>query len=211
MNETKGWSFDDVCEEIEARDRRQVDAYNAKVSKKRRDRYVLRDELGPCPFEGDINGAPVVLLLGNPSSKDVVPGDHVAPGHDFPLWGLGPDASPELRKWWSSRLGKLIEDYGVRHVARSVAALQLNPWASLAFDSSLELGSRSLMFDIAESVIRRQGVLVVIRARKAWNACPGLELYGSRIQTNSQLCSYISPGNFAPGDWLKIVASVKPT
>lgn len=163
--------------------------------------------MGPSPFEGDINTAPVVLLLANPSSADVRLGDHRAPDCEWPLHGLGPSASEPLQRWWSKRLRHLMQaaNVSMQDVSRSVAALQLNPWASEAFYSGFKGESRKIQFEIAQSIMMRGAVLVLMRAKMEWLKCPGLIDYPNLIKTKNPRCSYLSPGNMDAVDWNNIV------
>lgn len=80
--------------EIERLDRESIARYN----KKRSDKYRLHTELGPCPYEGDIDHAPVVLLLANPGfDNDSRIGDHDFQREGWPLSGLHDDAPDGMR------------------------------------------------------------------------------------------------------------------
>lgn len=205
------WDFNSVCDEIKRRDEVKVEGYNKRKRERNQPHLFLHTELGPCPFEGDINSSPLVLLLANPSSQDVVIGDHQAPTKDWPLGGLGPEASPQLQLWWSRRLGKLIEhfDNKPKHISRSVAALQLNPWASQKFDAELNLPSRELMLEIVRSVVERGALVIIMRARKQWSQCQQLSDYQSKIFTKSIRCSYISEGNLGSDAWTQVLNSIE--
>lgn len=203
------WEFNRLCDEINAIDSAKIDLYNQKKCDKKQDKFVLHKHLGPCPFEGDINSAPVVLLLANPSSNAVEEGDHSAPTLDWPLWGLGPSASSDLHQWWSQRLGKLISEFGAQNVSKSVAALQLNPWASESFDRNLRLESRRLMFKVAASVIARSGILIVMRAKAQWQECKPLAEYELKIHARNPRCSYLTEGNLSAEAWKLVLSAIR--
>ena len=202
------WNFNELCKDIKSLDWVAVNEYNNKPRRKRE--FVLNTELGPCPFEGDINNAPVVLLLGNPSSKGARKEDHTAPTIDWPLGGLSPEASAELYEWWSKRLRTLIDVFSLQTVAKSIAALQLNPWASENFDADCTLPSRELMLEVAESVVEKAGrLLVVIRGRRQWEESSALAGDKSILHTKSPRCSYVSERNLYPDSWTKINRAIR--
>lgn len=204
------FNFDEVCAQIAASDSSQLNAFNNARIACNQPHYVLSETLGPSPFEGNINTAPVVLLLANPSSKDVLKGDHRAPETDWPLHGLGPNASAPLRRWWSLRLRQLMlaANCDMQVISRSVAALQINPWASVSYHSGFKPGSRQLQFRIAQSAMARGAILILMRAKGEWSDCPGLLGYEHLVETINKRCSYISPGNIEAGAWAKIVSTV---
>ncbi len=203
-------NFDDVCARIRACDNDALIQFNSVRQERNQRQYVLRDDLGPSPFEGDINAAPIVLLLANPSSEDVQLGDHRAPEHEWPLHGLGPTASEVLRRWWSKRLRHLMRAANVtmQDVSRSIAALQLNPWASEAFHSGFKGDSRKIQFAIAQTAMARGAIVVLMRAKAEWLKCPGLLDYSGLIETRNPRCSYLSPGNLEAEAWANIVKVV---
>lgn len=204
-------NFDELRAQIRTRDTDNLADFNKVRRARNQPQYVLNEELGPCPFEGDINNAPVVLLLANPSSTDVLAGDHHAPDRDWPLHGLGPMASAPLRRWWSLRLRELGEaaKCDMQGIARSIAAVQLNPWASVSYHAGFKSGSRQLQFEIAQAAMARGAILVLMRAKREWSACPDVQNYEHLIETINPRCSYLSPGNILSKDWKKIVSSVQ--
>lgn len=203
-----------LCEEIKSLDK-DTDAlrdYNA--TRERSPGYLLHEHLGPCPFEGDIINAPVVLLLANPCSNDVVPADHKPAREilsDWPLWGLHPGANKMLRAWWGPRLGSLIEQFGLQKVSQSIAAIQLNPWASQKFDASRRgvLPSRKLMLDIAEATAKRGALLVVMRSVRLWFASEMIARHSKKIINHHPICSYVSQGNLGEHGFSAIESAIK--
>lgn len=204
------FNFDKVCVQIVDRDSSQLNAFNDARIAGNQPHYVLSKTLGPSPFEGNINTAPVVLLLANPSSKDVDKNDHRAPDVDWPLHGLGPHASPPLHRWWSMRLRQLqlATKCDMQAISRSVAAVQINPWASVSYYPGLKLDSRHLQFLIVQSAMARGAILILMRAKREWSDCPGLLEYEHLVETINKRCSYISPGNIEASAWSKIVSAV---
>lgn len=203
-----------LCEEIKSLDG-DADAlrkYNA--SKESSPAYHLHEHLGPCPFEGDIINAPVVLLLANPCSNDVVSADHKPTRDilsDWPLWGLHPNANKRLRAWWKPRLDTLIEQFGLQKISQSVAAIQLNPWASQKFDASNRgiLPSRQLMLDTAEATAKRGALLVVVRSVRLWCASEVIAQHTNKIINPHPICSYVSKGNLGECSFSAIELAIK--
>lgn len=178
-----------------------IERYNAKAKEK----YRLHPEMGPCPYEGSIHTAPVVLLLANPcfDATSTVE-DHVFKIEGWPLAGLHVSAPAGMSGWWRPRLRSLCEKYGEQFISCNVAALQVNPWASTKYDESLKLPSRSAMLTLAEAAAKRGAALIMIRASKAWLESDVLRQYDHLYRTNSALSSYITEKNLGPAAWAYI-------
>jgi len=180
--------------------------YNSRVS----NRFRLHPELGPSAYEGDIDSAPVILLLANPgfdgtSTLD----DHRFHRAAWPLSGLHPDAPPGLRSWWSARLNHLIAQFGAQRVSQCVACIQITPWASPKFDDRLRLPSRDLLLDAAAKCAARGAVMIVMRAERLWLQAEALRKTPLRFRVNSWLSSYVSPGNLPEHAWRRVVEAVR--
>lgn len=206
--------FSGLCEEIKRldSDSNAVKAYNA--SRGKSSSLHLHEHLGPCPFEGDIFNAPVVLLLANPCSNDVVSEDHKPTRDilsDWPLWGLHPNANKMLGAWWEPRLDTLTEQFGTQKISQSIAAIQLNPWASQKFDAGKRgvLPSRKLMLDAAESTAKRGALLVVMRSVRLWFASDVIAQHGNKIINPHPICSYVSRGNLGQRSFNAIEMAIK--
>lgn len=190
-----------LLQEIYNSDIEAIQRYNAKV----RDKFKLRVELGPCPFEGDINSSSVLLLFANPGFDETSSiNDHKFTVDGWPLSGLHENAPTGMRDWWSPRLRDLCKRYGDQNISKKVAALQINPWASTNFDSNLRLPSRSKMLGLAENAARRGAVIVIMRAERLWLESNCIKNYPHRYSTKSKLCSYVTEGNLRAEAWEKI-------
>jgi len=182
-------------------DARAIGAYNARA----RNGHRLQAWLGANAFEGDIDAAPVVLLLGNPGfDATSTPRDHAFARPGWPLAGLHPEAPEGLRNWWSARLRQLIEPFGAQHVSQRIACLQLTPWASASFDGGLRLPSRNVILQAATRCIERGALLVVMRGEKLWLEAQGLANHGHLHRAKSWRCSYVSMGNLGPQAWERV-------
>jgi hypothetical protein len=184
-------------------DAKAIETYNEGAPKK----FKLHTELGPSPFEGDIESAGIVLLLANPGFDDgSTLDDHTFRREGWPLAGLHPEAPSDLRKWWLMRLKALTQKFGAQHVSRQVAALQLTPWASNKFDDSLRLPSRAGLLALADRVAQRGAVILVMRAERLWEESAAVKQSLNRYRANSWLSSHVSPGNFPAVAWQKVNA-----
>ena len=93
-------------------DREAVTAYNRGRSEAWMEKYGLHPELGPHPFDGDIENARIVLLMGNPSyDKTSTLEDHHFYRDGWPISGLHPDAPSGMRTWYFKRLRWVIEKF----------------------------------------------------------------------------------------------------
>jgi len=194
-----------LIQEIHEFDIEAVGRYNAKA----KDQFKLRPELGPCPFEGDIQTSPIVLLLANPGfDESSTLDDHKFKAEGWPLAGLHSDAPKGMCGWWRPRLRVLCEKYGDQYVSSKVAALQLNPWASTNFDSSLRLPSQDRMLEIAEGAAKRGAILLVMRAARQWLESDVLRKHEHRYGTKSPRCSYVTEANLGAEAWGKVNAAL---
>lgn len=173
------------------------------------DRYRLHTEMGPSAFEGDVDNAAVVLLLGNPGfDGDSAPTDHSFSADGWPLPGLHSEAPTGLKKWWPQRLRQLTALVGEQAVSRKVAALQLTPWASERFDDTLRLPSRRVILEAANRLARKGVLLVVMRAERLWLEAGAVAKSENRIEVRSWRCSYVSEGNLGVEAWGRVVRAV---
>lgn len=180
--------------------------YNLRASAQ----YRLQLEMGPCPYEGSIQTAPVILLLANPGFDAAsTPGDHQFKIEGWPLAGLHPQAPLGMSGWWLPRLRSLCEKYGSQFISRNVAALQINPWASTKYDETLRLPSRPMMLSLAETAAKRGAAIIMMRASKAWLESDVLRQYPHLYRTNSPRSSYVSEGNLNPEAWSYINMKLK--
>ena len=157
----------ELAETIALIDADGIALHNARAAAPRR----LRTELGPMPYDGDVARAPVVLLVGSPAcDMSAVPARAARRG--WPLGSLHPEAPAALRSLWHARLAGLIEAFGAQHVANSVAAIPLTPWACDEFDDRLRLPSRGEMLGLAGAAAARGALLLVTGCDELWTEAP---------------------------------------
>ena len=157
----------ELAETIVRADAEAIAAHNAKAAAPRR----LRQEFGALPYDGDLAHAPLVLLVGTPACDISATRDAQSVRRGWPLSGLHPDAPSTLRSLWHARLAGLIEAFGAQHVANSVAALPLTPWACDEFDERLRLPSRRQMLALAAGAAARGALLLVTACEELWTEC----------------------------------------
>ena len=189
-----------LAERIAIEDADTIAAYNARAGQPRR----LRTELGALPYEGDIEHAPVVLLVANPAHDPAaLPKDHAFQHWGWPLAFLHPDAPVRLRALWHARLASLIDAFGAQHVANTVAALPLTPWASVDFDESLRLPSRARMLDLACAAANRGAILIVTCGDEQWTETQEVADLGCdrRLHARSWQATHVSVDNLGPASW----------
>jgi len=172
-----------------------LDAVHRYNAVKRDPKFRLQAHLGPCMAEGDPENCRILILLANPLYHgDSNLGDHELFFEGWPLAGVHPDAPSWLRNWWQPRLRAVAaiagEDWKL--VSNKVAAINLNPWASMKFDPHCALPSRAVQIGRAREAAQRGALVIAVRARQYWMP----HLAGCKVLlTRSQLCSYISPRN----------------
>ncbi len=183
-----------------------IEAYNARRSPQSPTR--LHVGLGPAPFDGDPFAARVVLLMNNPgyAAATSTPEDHRLHFDGWPIAGLHPAAPKAFRNWYRRPLGHLIDQHGEQKVSRSVAIVQINPWASAQFDLGLVLPSRAYQFDLVRQAAERGAVIVIGRSVSTWaDVAPQAHL--AKWVRNPRL----SPNGLAPAGWAAVNAAMAAT
>jgi hypothetical protein len=184
---------------IASEDADAIVAHNARASPPRR----LRDDLGPHPYDGDVERAPLVLLVGSPACDMSGSAARSAPDRGWPLSGLHPDAPRGLRALWHARLASLVDAFGTQHVAHSVAALPLTPWACDEFDERLRLPSRARMLSLAAAAGRRGALLLVTGCEELWTECAEVAnlAFERRFRPKSFRTTHVSVENLGAAAW----------
>ena len=114
-------NYEFLQEEICRLDSKKIEAYNAK--KKVGSKYQLQKQIGPCPFEGDIEQARIVLLLANPSftpnkfdgTSYSIESDHKRNDlqRGWGIFSLQDNSNEAMRNWWRENLKQLQQESGL--------------------------------------------------------------------------------------------------
>ncbi|CAN5893634.1 hypothetical protein BH11PSE13_BH11PSE13_35050 [soil metagenome] len=186
-----------------------VARYNARRSVEAE--TYLHFELGPHPFDGDIENAKVVLLMGNPGyDKTSTLEDHRFQREGWPISSLHPEAPPGMRNWYVRRLRWVIEIFGAQHVSQQLAIAQLQPWASNGFDNAtVRLPSASLIADPVKRAIERGAVVIGNPHGAMWSARLGAA-YKKVEEGNSHMQLTLGPGNLTRtvGLWNRVLSAL---
>jgi hypothetical protein len=166
--------------------------------------YFLQFDMTPCPFEGDLLNAKVVLLLANPG----VNGDDIREiNHNLPIEGWGiKNLSLEIpSNWYRKRFKTLLDEENSRSwqwLSNNLAMIQIVPWASKKW-RNVKLPSRHLMAETVQRLIEVNPnvLIVVMRQKNYWLNVIGS--YPKIIINKRPICSYITQGNFGD-DWHSI-------
>ena len=172
-------------------------------------KHHFHQHMGPCPFEGNLLTAKVILLLANPGFnkyQDPFPTKEDHKPRDG--WGIA-NLSPEGESnWYRPRFRTLLDHENEEEwqsLSNKMAMVQVIPWASEKFKDLKLLPSRDLMSKTVKAVGEktREALFVIMRRRKFWEeALKGVDQ--KRIIVNPHpICSYITKGNFGD-DWDKI-------
>lgn len=168
-------------------DRAAIDSFNHQA----RPEVFIHLELLPEPFLG-APMAPVVLLSLNPgySPDDLQPHqdptfqalsranlEHAPTQYPFVL--LNPKVETPGRRWWESKLARLIEARGRETVARQVLCVEVFPYHSYRFaHAKLQVPSQAYSLQLVRNALRRNALVVVMRAERIWRqALPELADY----------------------------------
>jgi len=172
-------------------------------------KYHLHQNMGSCPFEGNLLTAKVILLLANPGFnkyQDPFPTKEDHKPRDG--WGIANLSPKGESNWYRPRFRTLLDHEGEEEwqsLSNKMAMVQAIPWASEKFKDLKSLPSRNLMSETIKAVgeKNREALFVIMRRHKFWGeALKGVDQ--TRVVVNPHpICSYITKGNFGD-DWDKI-------
>ena len=163
--------------------------------------YWLNRELEPCPFEGNLLEAKVILLLANPHlNKNSLFLDHNPNDTEgWGLWGLNDGKGYSVTSWWRARLKSFVKDQydndSWRQLSLKVAAIQVIPWASKSFPP-YKLPSIELMLNTVKLLAEhdKDKVFIICRQRNIWNRALN-EASNTKYFLRNVRCSYITRNN----------------
>jgi hypothetical protein len=202
------YSYERLQREIENIDAHLISKHNERFPEG--SRYHFYTALRPCPFEGNIDKARVIILLANPHYQSIL----TSKDHDridgWGLWGLHPESA--FSNWWRPRLKSFISDEQDEEewkcLSNKIASYQAIAWASKNFYDCKNLPSKSVMAKILNSLARERPelVFIVMRQRSYWlNVLEGTE--ANIVFGKNPRCSYVTESNIIKiDDWNRIKA-----
>ncbi|WP_037318639.1 hypothetical protein [Salegentibacter sp. Hel_I_6] len=175
--------------------------FNTKVSAT----YRVHENIFPAPFMGDVQTAPILILMLNPGydEKEDTGGtnyyktyeswwmqqiQHQLPFPDLPLFCV----EEEYRKksdYWYNKLMPLINATSAEKVAQKIAKVQFFPYHSIKYKALYKrlikeegfnsyLPSQEYNFELVRQAIERNAEIIIPRSKKFWyKAIPELEEY----------------------------------
>lgn len=195
-------------------DRAMVHAFNELYHDKQE--FVIRTELYPEPFFGNVN-APVYVLILNPGyseadrewhTKDdftsAIRSAWIHKETDCPLYYLDPRFSESPgAKWFAQKTKYLVRECGLEAVTRGMFFVELFPYHSKRYRAiPKKISSDGLVPSSAYSAylvrraIEQKKLLVIMRASKQWaEFVPELAGYDRVLRLNSPQNVCLSPGN----------------
>jgi hypothetical protein len=198
-----------------------IERFNQSVN----EAYKIHTEILPSPFMGNVEIAPIMLLVLNPGydPKEEKSGfytkynewilselTHSKDDKKLPLFSLDEDYK-EDSPYWYNKLKKLHEKHGIKKVSNNICIVQFSPYTSEKYKnipSSLikkefdqdYLPSQLYNFWLVKKAIERRSIIVLTRSKKLWiKAVPELENYENLIITKNPRNPTISIGNCPKG------------
>lgn len=180
-------------------------------------KFHLRTDLAPCPFEGDLKSAKVILLLANPHSDNTtIPKDHIPLNDGWGIWGMSKSASIGMYEWWRPRLRYFISNHNDenewRNLSNKVASFQAVSWASEKFHEANSLPSKILMLQSLRYLMESdpKKIFIVMRQSRYWHQVLQSAEQAQIIHTKNPLCSHLSERNLrGEGSWKRLVSVLK--
>lgn len=187
----------------------QIKAFNAKQPSGSPTRFHI-DHVIPEPFVGNVKTAPVILLQLNPGSCSEDVGAHADPrfraallanlrhtSSPWPFYFLAPEFSTHPGgKWWSGKLGKLLDRFHPEHIAQRLAVVEWFPYKSPRFKGGCRVSSQEYGFWLVRQAIDRGALIVISRAVKLWEkSVPELQSYRRKLTLSSTQNVSLTPNN----------------
>ena len=195
--------------QIDTEDREFLNTFNP-INEKHRP----QKDLQPCPFEGNLKNAKVILLLANPgftptdkpNASDV--SDHDRDGFDdWGLWGLSSKTKCSMHGWWRKRLNSFVRDIDSeeewRLLSLKIASVQAVPWASEQFHEINGLPSKEIIANLVKE-LSDEKYFVIMRQRSYWSEILMNRSKEQIMLTKNPRCSYLSEGNMGSVDFKKL-------
>lgn len=178
------------------------------------EKYRPQRNLQPCPFEGDLKNAKVILLLANPGftptgkPNESNERDHDRNGFDdWGLWGLSSKTKCSMHGWWRKRLKSFVRDIDSeeewRQLSLKIASVQAVPWASEQFHEMNGLPSKAMIANLVKE-LSNDKYFIVMRQRSYWSEILMNRSKEQIMFTKNPRCSYLSEGNMDSADFKKL-------
>jgi hypothetical protein len=198
-------------------DKAVIDTFNQSAN----DTFKVHTEIMPAPFMGNVQSAPILLLLLNPGydEKEEIKGyykkykpfwkneiQHIRSIPELPLFCLD-EKYIEYSDYWNNKLKPLTLKKNKEKVAKNICKIQFFPYHSQKFKSISKkifvkdgtdnyLKSQKYNFYLVEKAMERNALIIILRSRKMWfEAIPKLEKYENLYFTNSYLNTILSENN----------------
>jgi hypothetical protein len=178
----------------------------------------------PIPFKGNPN-SPIILLSKNPGFEREEDDIHKRANYkvikiknllhqpqEYSFYSLNPILSEySSYKYWYKRLRTLIDISSQQKVAENVFCVEYFPYCSKAFNfDKLWIPSQKYSFYLVEQAIKRDSMIVIMRAQKLWyTAIPALEKYDNKFSLKSPRSSYITINNYGNEYYSKLAELIK--
>jgi hypothetical protein len=208
------FSYEQFQEIISEIDSDFLTAHNQRYTKTHP--YHLHKSINPCPFEGDLLKAKVVLLLANPHYKinEASENDHKRI-EGWGIWGLSTQTHESLYGWWRPRLKQFINNVDDedewKDLSWKVASFQSVAWASVNFHECDHLPSKKLMADALQKLATKRTdiIFVVMRNKAYWMKI--LDGINAKIVfIKNPRCSFLTRKNMLnTSDWNILETSLK--
>lgn len=170
--------------------------------------HHLHSAIKPCPFEGDLQKAKVVLLLANPHYQlnESTKKDHERID-GWGIWGLSDQTHNTMHGWWRPRLKHFIHNFNDedewKDLSWKVASFQSVAWASVNFHECNKLPSKKLMADTLRKLAKkRKDIVFVVMRNKAYWVKILDEINIKTIFIKNPRCSFLTRNNMLnTSDW----------
>lgn len=200
-------------------DKAVIDKFNRSAN----ETFKVHTEIMPAPFMGNVQSAPILLLLLNPGydDKEEIKGfykkykpfwkneiQHTQSIPELPLFCLD-DKYIEYSDYWNNKLKPLTIISSKEKVAENICKIQFFPYHSKKFKPISKkiyategidnyLKSQKYNFYLVKKAMERKAIIIILRSKKMWfEAIPKLEKYENLYFTNSYLNTILSENNLS--------------
>ena len=187
------------------------------------DTFKVHSEIMPAPFMGNVQTAPIVLLMLNPGydQEEELKGyykeyksfwkneiQHIQSIPELPLFCLD-EQYINYSNYWGKKLKPLTSITSKEKVAKNICKIQFFPYHSKKFKAISKkildkegfenyLPSQKYNFHLVNEAMRRNAIIIILRSRIMWfKAIPELKEYKNLHFTNSYLNTILSEGNLS--------------